>query len=1535
GLRIELGEIEAALLDQPEVAQAVVVVHNDPHTGDQLVAYVVGDDVDTAALRESLAGRLPSYMVPTAFVVLEAMPLNASGKLDRRALPAPTIDVDRGEFVAPRGPVEETIAGIYAELVGLDRVGATDGFFDLGGNSLVATRAVARINAALGTDLGVREIFDAPTVAALAQRAEAAVGATQVPLVPQPRPDRIPLSLAQQRMWFLNQFDKRSAAYNIPLAVRMTGHLDVGALAAAVRDVVGRHESLRTVFPGSPDGPHQVIVGVDDVIGELAPIDLDESGIASVIRDFVMEPFDVAQRVPLRVALYRLSEQDHVLAFVVHHISGDGVSTGPLARDVMVAYMARSAGEEPAWEPLPVQYADFTLWQREVLGEETDPESIAARQAQYWTKALAGLPDVLALPTDRPRPAHRDQVGATVSITVDESVHRALRELAAQRGATLFMVMHSALAALLARLSGTTDIAVGTPIAGRGRPELEALIGMFVNTLVLRTEVEPGNAFDALLDHAREVDLNAFAHADLPFERIVDLVQPARSTSHSPLFQVVLSSAEVGQERFELPGLTVSGIADDTHVEKFDLELSYAEQFDEAGRATGMSLTFGYATDIFDESTVAGFASRMVTLLESIAAEPNRPVGDIVLLDEAERAALVPVRGKAPAPARTLADVFGAAAQHDPSATAVVFGDRQLTYAELDAQSNRLARLLIERGVGPESAVALGLSRSVESVLAVWAVAKAGGAFLPVDPNYPADRIAHMLSDSGARIGVTLSAHRGLPADAVDWLVLDDSEIAADLAARSDAPVTDSERRATLRADHPAYLIYTSGSTGVPKGVVVTHTGVGDFADELRDRCDVRPGARVLHFASPSFDASVLEYLLAFGSAATFVVAPPSIYGGAELTALLRDQAVTHAFITPAALASVDDVDLPLLEMIGVGGDVCPPELVERWAPGRRMFNMYGPTEATISVTIDGPMEPGTPIRIGSPNQGVEALVLDSRLQPVPVGVPGELYVSGPALARGYRNLAGQTADRFVPNPFGEPGHRMYRTGDVVRWVDGGRLEYLGRSDFQVKVRGFRIELGEVSGVLARHETVGFVTTEGVTAPHGGTVLVSYVLPATGRTVDQEELRSYAAEFLPGYMVPSYVVVLDEVPRTPAGKLDRRALPMPEFVGETDEYVAPRSLTEEIVAGIFADVLGVDRVSVTSSFFDLGGNSLSATKVAARVGEAFRADVGVRELFDAPSAEQLAARVENLSAAGGPALTAIERPDRIPLSLAQRRMWFLNQFDTDSAAYNIPLVVRLSGNLDLTALELAVSDVVARHEVLRTVYPSDAQGPFQKICATGDLDLSLPVTPAAEEQVVEQVTALVSRGFDVTAAPPVRVAVLEISPTEHVLVLVMHHIASDGASVAPLARDLMVAYGARSRDGDAPQWSPLPVQYADYAIWQEQRLGSLDDPESLARKQADFWREQLAGLPEVLDLPMDRPRPAVQSTAGAEYTFRIDAQTHERLLDLARSHGASLFMVLHSAFALTLSKLSRETDIAIGTPVAGRGEQVLDDLVGM
>nr|WP_316573503.1 non-ribosomal peptide synthetase [Nocardia canadensis] len=894
-----------------------------------------------------------------------------------------------------------------------------------------------------------------------------------------------------------------------------------------------------------------------------------------------------------------------------------------------------------------------------------------------------------------------------------------------------------------------------------------------------------------------------------------------------------------------------------------------------------------------------------------------------------------------------LPQLLATAVETNPDGVAVVLADAtrtlgSLSYAEIDERSSRIARLLIERGIGAGDLVAIGIPRSIESVLAVWAVAKTGAGFVPVDPNYPPDRVAHMVSDSGAVFGLTVAAVADRLPTRVDWLVIDDAGIAPLLDEVAGDPVTNADRLRQIRAEDLAYIIYTSGSTGLPKGVAVSQAGLAGFCAEQRLHYGIDIDSRTLHFASPSFDASLLELLLAVGAGATMVIVDPSVYGGDDLAALLRRERVSHAFITPAALASIDPDGLDDFRVVAVGGEAVPPDLLRRWAIPladgtlRQFHNVYGPTETTIVVNISVPLKPGDPLTIGGPLRGVAEYVLDDRLGPVPPGVTGELYITGAQLTRGYHARPGLTASRFVSNPFDPAGSRLYRTGDLVRWTAEGALEYVGRNDFQVKIRGFRIELGEIDAVLSAHESIDFAATVGHELDSGATILVSYVHAAPGATVDTAALTAFAERSLPAHMVPTVLIELDTIPLTPVGKLDRRALPAP--VLEHAAFRAPTTPVEQIVAGTFAQVLdlGEDtQLGLDDDFFALGGNSLLATQVAARLGAALDTDFPVRLLFEAPTVEALAQRLAESAGAGArPALVAAERPERIPLSLAQQRMWFLNQFDPESVAYNIPMAVRLGGAIDVDALRAAVGDLVARHETLRTVYPETDDGPIQRVLPESAATPQLEVHRIQPAELGAAMHALGSSGFDVRSQVPLRVALFELGPDESVLAVVVHHIAGDGSSLTPLTRDLMLAYAARSA-GAAPDWAPLAVQYADYALWQRALLGSEDDPRSLASAQLAYWRDALAGLPDQLDLPADRPRPAVQSFAGGRVPIEVDAATHRALLALAHEQGATLFMVVHTALAVTLARLAGTDDLAIGTPIAGRGEAALDDLIGM
>ncbi|MDG3015599.1 non-ribosomal peptide synthase/polyketide synthase [Speluncibacter jeojiensis] len=1528
GLRIELGEIEAVLHDHPAVDQAVVLVREDQPGQARLVAYLTraepGAELDPAVIRADLTGQLPGYMVPTVFVPLTALPVTPTGKLDRRALPVP--DAAPVAYRAPHTPSERVVAAVLEDVLGAGRIGLDDDFFALGGNSLIATRVVARVGAELGVSVPVRLLFEAPDVvgfAALVDQADPSE--VRPPLHPRQRPERVPLSAAQHRIWFLNRFDPASPAYNLPVAVRFHGDLDAAALRAALADVLQRHEALRTVYPEGPEGPHQLVLDAAAVIDGVAlePTPVPAAELTAAALQLAGQGFDVTVDPPVRARLFRISRREHVLAIVLHHIAGDGWSMGPLAADVMRAYTARRDGRDPGFAPLPVQYADYALWQRELLGDEQDPASAGARQLRHWTHTLAGLPDEIGLPTDRPRPAQPSYRGAHVDFPVPADLHNGMRVFGTDRQASVFMVAHAALAVLLRRHVQGDDIAVGTAVSGRGEAALDELIGMFVGTLVLRNHIDLGDGFDAVLAQVRAGDLAAFAHADLPFERIVEVLDPPRRDGRHPLFQVALSFDDAVATEFELPGVRTVVEPLDPQVAKFDLQLTLMPAAD--GGLTGR---FDYAVDLFDESTVAALADRFVRLLTAALGEPGRPVGELPLLSPAELAALTPK--PAAQPQRTLAELLGEAAARHPQRPAVI-AQRTLTYRELDERSNRLARELIAKGLGPGSRVALALPRSTAYLIALWAVAKSGAAYVPVDPGLPADRITHMVTDSGAGLGLAHGAlHDRLPA-CLDWIDPDDAE--ANAASQDATPITDADRVAALRMDDYAYLIYTSGSTGVPKGVALTHAGLAALMAEQRAWFGADGDSRVLLGVSPSFDASLFEVLVAVGSGAALVVSPAGVVGGDELAAVVSEGRVTHAVITPAVLATLDPSDHELLRTIVVIGEKCPPEVVDRWAPGRRLLNGYGPTETTIWATCSEPMAAGEPVTIGRPIAGIGAAVLDRRLRPVPAGVAGELYLTGDALAAGYLRRPALTAERFVAGP---DGARMYRSGDLARWVrsdeHGYRLEYLGRTDFQVKVRGLRIELGEIDAALGAHPGIAYAATVGHDDETGQTRLVAYVTAVEDARLDGDELRGFLARTLPGYMVPSLIVPLERMPLSPAGKIDRKALPRPVFGSVRPEYRPPQTPAEAVVARVFAEVSGAERVGLADNFFDLGGNSLTATGVVSRVGAELSRRIPVRLLFDHPVVADFAAAAADAEPADRPALIARPRPQRLPLSPAQQRMWLLSRLEP--AVYNIPLVVRLTGELDVAALAAALTDLVDRHESLRTVFPADEQGPHQVVLPAADHGVALASVTDGDLAAVP--AELVAAEFDLTAAPPLRAHLLRSTtePDEYLLVLVLHHIAGDALSLAPLSRDLMAAYTARTRR-QAPQWSPLPIQYADYALWQRDLLGDDTDPQSLAGAQTRYWQAALAGLPACLDLPTDRPRLPVASLRGAGLSFELDAAVHQGMERLAREHGATVFMVAHAVLGVLLQRLTGSPDVVVGTPVAGRGEPGLEHLVGM
>ncbi|WP_302216612.1 non-ribosomal peptide synthase/polyketide synthase [Streptomyces sp. JUS-F4] len=1491
------------------------VAETGPWVNNPAGTHAVGTLAATA--RAHAARRLPESMVPSAVVVLDRLPLTPNGKLDRKALPAPNYTVLSGGR-APRTPQEEVLCGLFAEVLGVPRVGVDDGFFDLGGHSLLVTRLVSRIRSVLGVEVAIATVFDAPTVADLAQRLDQQ-DEVRPALVRMPRPHHIPLSFAQRRLWFLHKLEGPSATYNMPLVLRLGGRVDPSALLDALRDVVGRHESLRTVFPAQDGRPEQVVLDPDDIELGWTVQSSTEAELPAELEAAASHPFDLATDIPVRGSLFDCGDEQ-VLMILVHHIAGDGWSVGPLARDIVAAYSARCAGEVPSWTELPAQYADYTLWQRELLGDESDPDSVLSGQVDYWTGQLAGSPDLLSLPADRPRPAVSSYQGSYVTFAIGRELHRDLAALASGNGATVFMVLQAATAAFLTRMGAGTDIPLGTPVAGRTDEAMDDLVGLFVNTFVLRTDTSNDPTFLELMAQVRETSLAAYAHQDVPFEYLVEVLNPRRSLSHHPLFQVMLALQNAPLADFELPGLQVSAEQVDLGVSKVDLSLNVVERHDESGVPAGINALLEYATDLFDRSTVESLVARWLRLLEHVVSDPGRPISEAEILLEGERIRLLTAcSDTAPeTPFATLADLFSERARSVPDAVAVVCGGGvSVSYGELNSRANRLAHHLIERGVGPERVVGVLLPRSVDMVVAVLAVLKAGGAYLPLDPAYPAERLEFMLTD------------------ARPLLVLDQDFLAAD---RSAYPAEDPQTR--LEPSHPAYLIYTSGSTGRPKGVLVSHSGVAAMAATQRSRMAVSAESRLLQVASLSFDVSFADLCTAFVAGAALVLPGRDDAAGEALLGVLADRRITHVQMPVAVLRSIPldrpESVLPDLATVVLGGETCTPELAAKWAVGRRrVINAYGPTESTVVATMSealsaDALSAGGVAPIGRPFPHIRVYVLDARLRPVPPGVAGELYVSGTGLARGYWDRPGLTAERFVACPF-EPGARMYRTGDLVRWNRDGDLEFAGRTDEQVKVRGFRIEPGEVEAVLTGHPAVAQAVVVAREDTPGDTRLVAYAVTVADDDAAGQELRAHVAGLLPGYMVPSAVVVLDRLPLTPNGKLDRKALPAPDYAA-LSRGRAPRTPREEVLCGLFAEVLGVPRVGVDDGFFELGGHSLLVTRLASRIRSVLGFEVAIATVFDAPTVADLAQRLDQQDEVR-PALVRMPRPHHIPLSFAQRRLWFLHKLEGPSATYNSPLVLRLTGRLDQPALRAALLDVVRRHESLRTVFPEQDGEPRQSVIEHDRVRLTWETRSVSEQELPDALKIAAGYEFDLSSEIPVR-AWLFASGDDHVLMILLHHIATDGWSTGPLAADLVAAYAARSA-AQAPSWAELPVQYADYTLWQRELLGDESAAGSVFARQVGYWAERLADLPDLLPLPLDRPRPAVQSYDGADVAFELDAELHRGLLGLARDAGATVFMVLQAGMAALLTRLGAGTDIPLGSPIAGRTDESLDDLVGL
>jgi amino acid adenylation domain-containing protein len=1549
GYRIELGEIEAVLRGHQQVSEAVVMLREVD--GDKrLVAYVVGD-AQASELREYLRERLPDYMVPSFFVDLDELPLLPNGKINRHALSSSeSIPAQEAEYEAPRTQTEELLAGLWARLLRVSEVGVNDNFFELGGHSLLAIQLISLIRDAFGLELPLSELFEHPTVFDLAQSVEREMrvneGLLVPPLLPAARENALPLSFAQQRLWFLDQLMPDSNAYTLAQAIRLRGALNPASLEQSINDVIRRHESVRTTFDTIDGDPVQVIAPFKYV--SLPLVDLSwlsnqvrESEALRIASAEAGRPFDLQRGPLLRAVLLRMDHDDQVLLFTMHHIVSDGWSMGVLVNEVTSLYNASNNGAPSPLSDLTIQYADFAVWQRQWLTGDA-----LARQLNYWSARLRDAPPLLALPTDYVRPKVQLTEGATYESLLSAELTTDLKSLSQQSGVTLFMTMLAGFHALLHRYAQQATILTGTPVANRTRAEMEPLIGFFVNTLVLRSDFADDPTFLTHLARLRLHALAAYAHQDLPFELLVDELQLPRDLSYNPLFQVMFTWDEALVTELQAPGLEASALAVENPNSQFDLTLL-------VGAAPGGQLhcTMQYNTALFAEATIRRMLSHYEELLRSVVREPQQRVSRLSLLSNGERQQLLrewndtAVEYEAGV---TLSQLFERQVQRDGAAVALVSGEQQISYGELNERANRVARHLRELGVGAEGRVGLLLERGIEMVVGLLGIIKAGAAYVPLDASYPRARLEYMLRDAAVSVVLTERRWQRLASEVAEAAGSVQTVLSMDDAwAEGSKLGSGANLRVTVDSENLAYIIYTSGSTGQPKGVMNSHHGICNRLLWMQDAYQLTVNDRILQKTPFSFDVSVWEVFWPLLTGARLVMAEP---GGHQSPAYLRriieQEQITVMHFVPAMLqVFLEEPGLERctsLRKVMCSGEALSFELQQRFFArlGAELHNLYGPTEAAVDVTYWAceQVSGRNVVPIGKPIANTQIYILDRNYEPVPVGVAGELHIAGVGLARGYHRQPELTAEKFVANPFSrEPGARLYKTGDLARYLADGSLEFLGRIDHQVKLRGFRIELGEIEAMLRQHASVREVVVVAQEIARGEKRLVAYVQLREGEQLGASELRVYLKERLPEYMVPSSFVEVAEFALTPNGKINRQALPAAESsTSKEAEYEAPRTATEELLTGLWANVLRVKQVGVNDNFFELGGHSLLAIQLISRIRETFGRHIAVRHLFEQPTPAGLAEVVDEAlretQQPSLPKLSPVSRDMDLPLSFAQRRLWLLDQLEGNINLYNLPGGLRFRGPLNIAAIAQALAEVIRRHEALRTTFVTRNGQPRQVIADANPV--FLPIVDLSSVNQSERVAVVKKLGveearrpFDLSRDPLLRVCLFRLSDDDHVGLFTIHHIVSDAWSMNLLLNELTTLYTAFSR-GETSPLPELKIQYPDFAVWQQTHLA-----ETLS-EQLNYWKQQLADAPARLNLPIDRPRATVPSYRGAQEVLLLSPEITAGVNELCRSENVTQFMVLLSSFKLLLSWYAGQDDIVVGAPIAGRNQVETEALVG-
>ena len=1521
GFRIELGEIETALAAHPLVREAVVDARGESPADKRLVAYYVpGDPAPSVTqLRADLGTTLPDHMIPAAFVALDALPLLPNGKVDRDALPSP--EPARPElgtkFEPPRNDAERKLVEIWKSVLGLDMVGIFDNFFDLGGHSLLGTQLMSRIRNTFELEVPLRALFERPTVAGLAVALEAHERRDDLALVRGERAAEALLSFAQQRMWFIDQIDPARATYNVPIALRLSGRVDADRLEQALAAIVERHETLRTTFTTVRGDPRQVVALEGRVT--LSRVDLSyleagerEAAAYKVANEEAERPFNLATGPLWRTTLVELGDEDHLLVICMHHIVSDGWSLGIFAAELSEIYDALVEGREPKLEPLPVQYADFAQWQRKWFqGAELE------RQLSYWKDHLAGAPAALEIPTDNPRPPIQSFEGRSVQFTTSRELSDAVNELARSRGVTTFMLAMAAFSTFLHRYTGSTDIVLGVPIAGRNRSEIEGLIGFFVNTLAMRHDLSGDPRFIELVERTRDVALAGYAHQDLPFEKLVEELKPPRDLSHSPLFQVVFGFQNTPTPVFDLAGLQIDlPDLEDTSA-KFDLSMDMVET-DEGCLAGSMN----YATALFERATIEEMLAHFETLLESIVANPEARLSELVILTHEAKRRIVKGFNETTAgypEERLMHEHFEVLARETPEAVALSFEGESVTYAALNERANRLAHHLRAMGLGPEDLVGIVLDRGIELVVAVAGVLKSGAAYVPVDPAYPPGRIEFTFCDARVAAVVTTGELEELVPEGVPRVRID-----ADTDAIAARPSEDPGRVAA--PDNVAYVIYTSGSTGTPKGVLVAHRGFANMVSVAGRDFDLNAGDRVVQFGSIAFDGSLFDVATAVAGGATLCLATrATLLPGPDLFRFLRDEAVTVASLQPSALAALPSNDLPDLRVLMIAGEVCPGDLAQQWARQRRVFNGYGPTEATIGCTwYEIPYQPAATLQsppIGRPIANAQIYVLDRNLEPVPVGVPGEIYVAGAGLARGYLRRPDVTAERFLPNPFSDAhGARMYRTGDLGRFRRDGNIEFLGRTDRQVKVRGFRIELGEIETALAMHPLVREAVVDARGDSPSDKRLAAYYVPADPPpTVTQ--LRAHLGTTLPDYMIPSAFVALDALPLLPSGKIDRGALPSPEAARPDlgTKFEPPRTDTERKLVEIWKSVLRLDKVGIFDNFFELGGDSILIIQIIARAAEE-DIHLTAKQMFQAQTIYDLSLLGEGVSS-----FTPEQGIVTGPVPLTPIQHWFFEQDPPEPHHFNQAIVVEVDPGLGPDVLREAITLVLAQHDALRSRFTREGDTWRQYIPAPSDevpfetVDLS-GASADDEERAFLEVAERVQRSFDLALGPLLRAVLFErAAPNVPQLLLVAHHLVVDAVSWPILVEDVHDVCRRLQRAGTAQ----LPPKSTSFKWW-AQRMEEYARTPLLAR-ELDYWLNAVPPRVEPLPVASDEGPNDVGSVVTVNARTSVDA-TSALLLSVPAAFGTQIMDALVAALTLSLQEWKGSEGLLVNLEGHGRDE---------